>query len=106
MNRTVIVARIQPDAEPAVAQVFAESDTTTLPRDLGVEARTLYSLNDLYLHVIDFRDSPVEALGRAQQLPLFRKISADLRPFIRPYDEQTWRSPQDAVAREFYRWRA
>jgi cyclase len=106
MNRTVIVARIQPEAEPDVARVFAESDATALPRELGVEARSLYSLGDLYLHVIDFRGSPADALRRAPQLPAFRQISADLSTFIRPYDPATWRSPQDAVAREFYRWRA
>lgn len=104
MHRTIIVARIQPDCEPAVAQVFADSDATSLPHDLGVQRRALYSLSDVYLHVIDFRDDPAEALRRAPELPAFRKISADLSPFIRPYDEKNWRSPQDAVAREFYRW--
>lgn len=106
MNRTVIVARIQPDSEPAVARVFADSDATALPRELGVQARSLYSLGDLYLHVIDFRDDPAEALRRAPQLPAFRRISADLSAFIRPYDEATWRSPADAIANEFYSWRA
>ncbi|MEH1125640.1 TcmI family type II polyketide cyclase [Micromonospora sp. CPCC 206061] len=106
MNRTVIVARIQPDAEKAVARVFAESDATALPHDLGVESRSLYSLGDLYLHVIEFHDNPAEALRKAPQLPAFRQISADLSAFIRPYDEDNWRSPQDAVAREFYSWRA
>lgn len=106
MHRTIIVARIQPDAEPAVAKVFADSDATNLPHELGVHRRTLYSLNDVYLHVIDFRPGadPAEALRRAPQLPAFRQISQDLSAFIRPYDEHNWRSPQDAVAREFYRW--
>jgi cyclase len=108
MNRTVIVARIAPGAQADVARVFAESDTTSLPHELGVAHRTLYSLNDVYLHVIDFADGgdPAEALRRAPQLPAFRQISADLSRYIRPYDEATWRSPQDAVAREFYRWSA
>jgi len=106
MNRTIIVARIKPNAEPDVAEVFAASDTTSLPHDLGVQRRALYSLRDIYLHVIDFREDPAQALRRAPDLPGFRQISADLRPFIRPYDEQHWRSPQDAVARQFYRWSA
>jgi cyclase len=106
VNRTIIVARIKPNAEPDVAEVFATSDTTSLPHDLGVERRALYSLRDIYLHVIDFREDPAQALRRAPDLPAFRQISADLSRFIRPYDEQHWRSPQDAVAREFYRWSA
>ncbi|WP_117209810.1 TcmI family type II polyketide cyclase [Allorhizocola rhizosphaerae] len=106
MNRTIIVARIQPDAESAVADVFAASDATSLPHDLGVRQRALYSLQDIYLHVIDFQSDPAEALRRAQDLPGFRQISADLKPYIRPYDEQRWRTPQDAVAKQFYRWSA
>ena len=104
MNRTIIVARIQPDAERAVANVFAASDATSLPHDLGVQQRALYSLQDIYLHVIDFREDPVQAMRRAQELPGFRQISDDLKPFIKPYDEKRWRSPQDAVANQFYRW--
>ncbi|MBB5872845.1 cyclase [Allocatelliglobosispora scoriae] len=106
MHRTIIVARINPNAEPDVAGVFAESDATQLPYELGVRRRSLYSLNDVYLHVIDFADDPVETLRRAPENPGFRKISADLRPYIRAYDEETWRTPQDAVAKEFYRWDA
>jgi cyclase len=106
MNRTIIVARIQPDTERAVANVFAASDATSLPHDLGVQQRALYSLQDIYLHVIDFRQDPAQALRRAQELPGFRQISDDLKPYIRPYDEQRWRSPQDAVANQFYRWSA
>ncbi|GIG63081.1 polyketide synthase [Longispora fulva] len=103
MHRTVIVARIKPMAEAAVAEVFGNSDATSLPYELGVEQRSLYSLNDIYLHVVDFREDPVETLRRATDLPGFRQISAELRPFISPYDPN-WAKPQDAVAREFYRW--
>src|SRR5687767_13343165 len=106
MNRTIIVARIQPEAERAVADVFAASDATSLPHDMGVQQRALYSLQDVYLHVIDFHGDPAEALRRGQDLPGFRQISSDLKPYIRPYDEQRWRTPQDAVAKQFYRWSA
>lgn len=106
MNRTIIVARIEPDAQRAVADVFAASDATSLPYDLGVQQRTLYSLQDIYLHVIDFNQDPGEALRKATQLPGFRQISDDLKPYIKPYDARTWRTPQDAVAKQFYRWAA
>lgn len=106
MYRSIIVARIKPQAEPSVAQVFAKSDATTLPFDLGVQRRSLYSLNDIYLHVIDFHNDPEETLRKATDLPGFRQISAELRPYINAYDEENWKTPQDAVAKEFYRWEA
>lgn len=106
MNRTIIVARIEPNAESSVADIFAASDATSLPHDLGVRQRTLYSLQDIYLHVIDFDLDPGEALRKGSQLPGFRKISEELKPFIKAYDPQTWRTPQDAVAKQFYRWSA
>jgi cyclase len=34
------------------------------------------------------------------------QISEDLKPFVRPYDAATWRSPADAMATSFYHWRA
>src|SRR3954466_15513493 len=49
MNRTIIVARIAPDAHSAVAEIFKNSDATELPHELGVERRSLYSLGDIYL---------------------------------------------------------
>lgn len=106
MYRSIIVARIQPNAESAVAEVFANSDATSLPQELGVRRRSLYSLNDIYLHVVDFHQDPAETLRRAPDLPGFRQISTDLKPYIRAYDEENWRTPQDAVAKEFYRWDA
>lgn len=106
MNRTIIVARIQPDAHNAVAGIFAASDATSLPQELGVRERSLYSLQDIYLHVIDFDGDPGEALRRGSQLPGFRQISNDLRPYILPYDAERWRTPQDAVAKQFYGWSA
>jgi cyclase len=104
VNRTIIVARIAPGAEPAVAEIFKNSDATALPHEIGVERRSLYSLGDLYVHSIDFRLEPAEALRRARGLREFQTISSDLRPYISPYDEAQWRSPEDALAREFYRW--
>jgi polyketide synthesis cyclase len=106
MNRAIIIARIKENAEPQVAEIFAGSDATSLPTDIGVQRRSLYSLGDLYVHAIDFRIDPDEALRVARGLPGFREISAELSRYIRPYDEATWRSPKDAVAREFYRWTA
>jgi hypothetical protein len=105
-NRTVIVAKIEPGSHQQVADIFDRSDATSLPHDIGVTGRSLYALDDVYLHVIEFGVDPAAALHAARDLQGFQRISDDLRPFIRPYNPQTWRSPQDAVATEFYSWRA
>lgn len=102
----IIVARINANAHQDVARVFADSDATSLPHDLGVRQRSLYALADCYLHVVDFREDATRSLDRATELPGFRQISQNLRPYIRAYDEATWKKPQDAVAKEFYRWTA
>jgi cyclase len=103
-NRSIIVARIRHGAEPDVARIFAESDATSLPHDLGVRERSLYTLRDLYVHLVEFDESVDSAMTRAQQHPGFADISARLRPYISPYDPETWRSPRDAAARQFYSW--
>ena len=106
MNRTLIVARIRTGAHDKVASIFADSDATSLPHQVGVSRRSLYSLNDVYIHVVDMVGDPDQALRNARELPAFRRISTDLDPYIKPYDPATWRSPQDALAREFYSWSA
>jgi cyclase len=105
MNRTLIVAKIRPDAQDEVTRIWTESDATSLPYDVGVRERSLYRLRDLYIQMIDF-DSPVEvAMAKVQQQPGFREISERLRPFISPYLPD-WRSPKDAMPSRFYHWTA
>jgi cyclase len=104
MNKALIVARIAPDGQDEVARIFGESDRTSLPWQLGVRERSLYVLNDVYLHAVTF-DRPVhEAMAVAREHPGFAGISERLRPHIAPYDPQTWRSPRDAMAHRFYHW--
>jgi cyclase len=45
-------------------------------------------------------------LAVARDHPAFEEISRKLSSFVSPYDPRTWRSPVDAMARQFYRWRA
>jgi cyclase len=104
VHRQVIVARIKPGSEEAVAGIFRDSDRTDLPLALGVRERSLHSLGDLYVHIIDFDRSADEAMRAGVQLPGFADISERLTPFIQPY-LSTWRSPADASARRFYNWR-
>lgn len=106
MNRSLIVARLTPGAERNVADIFARSDATALPVEIGVRERALFGFHGLYLHLIDFDQPPEQAMQQAQRFAGFRSISDELRPHIQAYDPDTWRSPKDAMARCFYHWRA
>lgn len=106
MDRTLIVARLKPGTERDIADIFAASDATELPRQVGVRARTLFRFHDLYLHLIE-ADRPVRtAVDEVREGRLFREISDNLAEFVLPYDPQTWRSPADAMATSFYHWQS
>lgn len=103
MYRSLIVAKLSPGAEGEVARIFAQSDQTDLPIAVGVRRRQLYSLGDLYIHLLETAHPGAQALGTARRHEEFDRISERLRPFISPY-LATWRSPKDAVATCFYSW--
>lgn len=102
IKRGAIVARIKPGAADEVAKVFAESDQSELPRLAGVRHRSLFILDDIYIHYVETDDDFAEAVDAVHDHPLFVEISKKLDEFITPYDPETWKSPKDAQAREFY----
>jgi cyclase len=104
MNRSLIVARMRPEADLDVAAIFARSDATSLPHDIGVRERALFTFHELYVHMVDFDRDVETAMQTAQALPAFRRISEELQPHISAYDPQAWRDPRDAMARCFYHW--
>jgi len=106
VHRTLIVARIKPNCEEQVAAIFAESDATELPGLVGARHRSLFVLDDIYVHLVETDHSFDGAVENVREHPLFRDISKRLEPFIQPYNPATWRSPKDATAREFYSWDA
>jgi cyclase len=105
---TVIVQRIKPGAEPDVARIFADSDAGPLPGELGVTGRWLYSIDDVFVHLLEQDAAIAEATRQhhSQHKPAFTKIVNELSPYVSPYRPDTWRSPRDSVATVFYRWRA
>ncbi len=103
----LIVARIRPGSEAAVARIFAESDTTELPGLARVRHRSLFKMNDgLYCHLVESDGDFEKSVSGVASHPLFREISTQLAAHISPYDPATWRSPKDAFATEFYCWDA
>jgi cyclase len=106
VKRGVIVAKIKPGSEDAVAEIFAESDRSELPGLAGVTHRSLFVLDDVYIHYVEMEEDFTEAVDQVREHPLFQEISRKLDDHITPYDPETWRSPKDATAREFYTWDA
>ena len=104
VKRGVIVAKIKPGSEEAVAKIFEESDQTELPRQAGVRHRSLWVLDDLYIHYLETDDQFAEAVDAIKDNPLFKDISRKLDDHITPYNPETWKSPKDAQARQFYTW--
>lgn len=103
---TVIVGRIKPGAEADVARVFARSDAGPLPADLGVTGRWLYSIDDVYVHLLEQDAAAAEATRRHHGSPAFARVMQDLSPYLGPYRPERWRGPKDSLATVFYRWRA
>jgi len=106
IKRGVIVARIKPGCEEEVARIFAESDKTDLPGLTGVRHRSLFVLDDVYIHYVEIEEDFTQAVDQVRDHPLFKEISRKLDDHITPYDPETWRSPKDATAHEFYTWDA
>jgi len=104
VKRGVIVARIKPGSEDDVARIFAESDATELPEIVGVRHRSLWVFGDVYIHLVETDEDFAEKVDDVRGHELFQDISRKLDPYIQPYDPETWRSPADAQARQFYTW--
>jgi cyclase len=104
MHSTLIVARMTDESREHVARLFTEFDKTDMPHRMGTRRRQLFTYKGLYFHLQDFESElGGEAIEAAKELPLFQRISTDLRPHIEPYDP-SWRTPSDAMAARFYTW--
>jgi cyclase len=103
MHRSLIVAKIVPGTERQVAEIWSESDRTELPKIAKIRHRSLYSLGDLYVHLLESEEPSSATLGAARKEPEFHRISERLKPYISAY-LSTWQSPKDAVASCFYTW--
>ena len=106
MHRTLIVARLNGQNCERIADVFAESDRGELPGLIGVTGRSLFRFGGLYLHLVEGNHPIAPEVARHVRHPAFREVSAQLAPYVRAYDPETWRGPKDAMAEEFYRWEA
>lgn len=106
VKRGCIVAKMKPGSEDEVAKIFADSDSTELPEIAGIRHRSLFVLDDVYIHYVEMDDDFQQKVDEIRDHPEFREISRKLDEFITPYNPETWKSPKDAQAKEFYVWDA
>jgi cyclase len=92
---------MMPGSQEKVRDIWAESDATELPRIAGVEHRSLWTLGDVYIQLLETSEPGQETIDRIKGHPEFTRISDRLSEFISPY-LSTWRSPKDAQAQCFY----
>jgi cyclase len=104
VKRGVIIAKIKPGSAEEVAKIFADSDESDLPQLAGVKHRSLFVLEDVYVHYVEMDEDFEQAVDQVRDHPLFKEISRKLDDHITPYNPEAWRSPKDATAVEFYTW--
>jgi cyclase len=102
-HRTLIVARLEPEHQAEVAQIFADSDATELPHMIGVSRRTLFGFHGLYFHLVEADEDVTPRLYQARSHPLYHDVNTRLAQYMRPYDP-AWAEPKDAMAQPFYSW--
>lgn len=90
-----------PGSAEEVARIWAESDATELPRLADVTHRSLWTLGDVYIQLLETKNPGQETIEKIKDHPEFARISDRLREYISPY-LSTWRSPKDAQAQCFY----
>lgn len=104
MHTTLIVARHLPGSEDAIARLFAESDGTGLPEEIGVHTRKLFTFHDVYIHLVESPGPIGHAIDKAHANPVFQQISTALDAYVRPF-EGRWGNAERASAKQFYEWR-
>jgi hypothetical protein len=100
----VIVNTQQHRDIPEVARLFAESDATDVPTNMGTLRRQIYLYRGVYLHFQDFADPDfiaviTEAWTAAD--PRFLQLVDDLTEVIPPYDPAG-----TSLGERFYHWAA
>ncbi|MFE0173509.1 TcmI family type II polyketide cyclase [Streptomyces sp. NPDC059002] len=103
MHTTLIVARHLPGSEAEIARLFAESDASGLPEEIGVHTRKLFTFHDVYIHQVESEVAAGPKIESHRKNPLFQQISEALDAYIQPY-QGSWGSIHAASAKQFYQW--
>jgi hypothetical protein len=100
----VIVNTQRQEHIPEVSRLFAESDATDIPHNMGTLRRQIYLWRGIYLHIQDFADADsIKVISAVWEEgdPRFLKLVDDLTEVIPPYDPEG-----TSLATRFYHWAA
>lgn len=103
--QALMVRRFDPRDASRIAEIFAEHDHSELPGLIGVQLRTLYQLEDLYLHLVESDVDFISRLRSATTHPLFRDVDSKLAGLLSGYSSATGTMASSAAS-PFYRWSA
>jgi polyketide synthesis cyclase len=102
---SAVIVNTQREADsPEVSRLFAESDATELPHNMGTLRRQIYLYRGVYLHVQDFTEADSKAVISAtweEADPRFLQLVDDLVQIIPPYDPAG-----GSLAERVYHWSA
>ncbi|MER7351287.1 TcmI family type II polyketide cyclase [Streptomyces aurantiacus] len=105
MRSMVTVSKMDHNSIPEVSKLFTEFDSTEIPNLIGLCRRQLFVHDDVQIHLYDFAEQADQsALAKVKGDPRMARLSMDLKPFVAPYDPETWNSPADSAAFCFYDW--
>ena len=100
----IIVNTQRQEHNAEVSRLFAESDATDIPRDMGTLRRQIYLWRGIYLHIQDFAEPDAIKVISAvwtEGDPRFLQLVNDLTQLIPPYDPEG-----NSLATRFYHWAA
>ena len=100
----VIVNTQRQEHVPEVSRLFAESDATDIPRNMGTLHRQILLWRGIYLHIQDFAEPDAIKVISAvwtEGDPRFLQLVDDLTQLIPPYDPEG-----NSLATRFYHWAA
>ncbi len=104
-HQALMIRRFDPADADRIAAIFASHDQSNLPRQIGVQRRTLFQLEDLYLHLVESDVDFLANLHSARNHPLFQQIDSQLAPLLAGYSPAT-ATMGSSAAQPFYRWSA
>ncbi|WP_282797796.1 TcmI family type II polyketide cyclase [Streptomyces sp. CC224B] len=105
MRSMVTVSKMDERSIPEISTLFTAFDSTEIPELIGLRRRQLFVCDGIQIHLYDFADQADKAaLMKVKGDPRMARLSADLEPYVSPYEPETWNSPADSAAFSFYDW--
>ncbi|MBI3898407.1 MAG: TcmI family type II polyketide cyclase [Gammaproteobacteria bacterium] len=98
-SRGLAILRLKPGTEEQVINAFAESDKTDLPWLAGMKRRSIWVLDDLFVHYVESERPMKDVIEHFRTHPLYMDVKSKVDQCVEPLADRR-------LAREIYRWEA